>query len=253
MKIQYASDIHLEFQSNSDYIKHKPLKPEGDYLILTGDITVYNEKYFKNRFFDKVSDDFKEVFIVPGNHEYYGGFDVSLHENGFKESIRDNVHFINNRTVQIDDVDFIFTTLWSALDSKYLTQIVRGLNDFYRIKRGKSTIEPSDYDELYKKSLQFINNALLSSKAKKRVVATHHVPSHMCNPGEFEGSKINSAFVNTLDLLIEHNNIDYWIYGHHHRNLSDIKLGNTMLVTNQLGYVDYEEHYNFKRGKWFEI
>ena len=171
----------MEFQSNSDYIKHKPLKPEGDYLILTGDITVYNEKYFKNRFFDKVSDDFKEVFIVPGNHEYYGGFDVSLHENGFKESIRDNVHFINNRTVQIDDVDFIFTTLWSALDSKYLTQIVRGLNDFYRIKRGKSTIEPSDYDELYKKSLQFINNALLSSKAKKRVVATHHVPSHMCN------------------------------------------------------------------------
>ena len=30
MTIQYASDLHLEFQLNREFIKANPLKPEGD-------------------------------------------------------------------------------------------------------------------------------------------------------------------------------------------------------------------------------
>ena len=34
MKIQYASDLHLEFEENSDYFINNPLKVMGDILII---------------------------------------------------------------------------------------------------------------------------------------------------------------------------------------------------------------------------
>ena len=38
MKIQYASDLHLELRDNMNYIKNNPLPIVGDILVLAGDI-----------------------------------------------------------------------------------------------------------------------------------------------------------------------------------------------------------------------
>ena len=38
MKIQYTSDLHLEFEENTDYLIWNPLKVTGDILILASDI-----------------------------------------------------------------------------------------------------------------------------------------------------------------------------------------------------------------------
>ncbi len=69
MKIQYASDIHLEFNSNTNYIVNNPLKVTGEILILAGDISVINsEKYLENPFWDWASKNYKQVIVAYGNH-----------------------------------------------------------------------------------------------------------------------------------------------------------------------------------------
>lgn len=71
-------------------------------------------------------------------------------------------------------------------------------------------------------------------------------------PKEYLGSKINEAFATNLNDFIDSSNIDFWIYGHLHYNTPDFKIGSTMLITNQLGYVHNREHLHFDTGKIIE-
>ncbi|MFA6403085.1 MAG: metallophosphoesterase [Salinivirgaceae bacterium] len=253
MKVQYASDLHLEFNMNSLHLAKNPLLIKGEVLLLAGDITYFNDEFFKDEFFDYVSKNFNEVLIVPGNHEYYYGFNLANHNKPFKKSIRFNVHYCNNLVQTIDGVDFILTTLWSRLDRMFIPFIVNGMNDFYKITYKDDTLNATQYNRINEHSIAFLNEAFKTSKSKKRVVVTHHVPTHLCNPSKYVGNLLNSAFVNSLGDMIETNNIDYWVYGHHHNNLGQVELGKTRIVTNQLGYVQLGECVDFDLGAYFEV
>jgi hypothetical protein len=106
---------------------------------------------------------------------------------------------------------------------------------------------------LFESSFKFLQQTIKSNTSNKIVVATHHLPSNLCNAAEFHGSSLNSAFCVDLTDFILQNKIDYWVYGHSHRNKPEIKLGHTKLVTNQLGYIDSNEHFDFKFDAYFEI
>ena len=78
MKIQYASDLHLEFADNWRYLKAHPLEVTGDILLLAGDIGYLgDDNYSKHPFWDWASENYKEVHCCMGNHEFYKYYDVA--------------------------------------------------------------------------------------------------------------------------------------------------------------------------------
>lgn len=243
--IQYCSDLHLEFLANSDYLKNNPIKPLGDILILAGDIIYLEERFFKHEFFDFCSANFETTYMICGNHEFYNGGDVSLCQPPFCNSIRKNVFIVNNIEVAIDDVNFVFSTLWTKIHYQNNWEIKRRLNDFYKIKYQDEILSIDKYNELFDSSFDFIKKAMLNNKHKKTVIVTHHAPSPLCNAPEHKNSTLNDAFVVDLTNFIFDNNIDFWIYGHTHRNVAEVEINGTKLITNQLGYVQMNENVGY--------
>lgn len=246
MKLQYCSDLHLEFSDNKEYILDNPIEPSADILILSGDIVPFAVMDKHNDFFDYISRSFKMTFWIPGNHEYYY---YNMGRNSFLETqIRENIYLVNNCVKEISGVNLIFSTLWSNISEEKRWLIQQSLSDFKVIKYNDHLFNVDDYNLLHQESKEFLQNALAKNSNNKTIVVTHHAPTFINYPVKYANSKINEAFASNLTDLIEDSNIDYWIYGHHHSNVEDFKIGNTNLITNQLGYVKYNENegYNNK-------
>lgn len=134
MKIQFASDLHLEFGENSKWLKSNPLKAEGDILILVGDIGYLGDaNYMTHPFWDWASENFKQVIVVLGNHELYKYFDINELHEGWELEVRPNVKVHYNSVIHLaPDTDLILSTLWAFIHplEEYLTE--RCVSDFKR-------------------------------------------------------------------------------------------------------------------------
>lgn len=76
---------------------------------------------------------------------------------------------------------------------------------------------------------------------------------HLEFPAQYKGSILNEAFAVELFDLIEASENTSWVFGHHHTNTPEFMIGITKLLTNQLGYVQVNEHRLFVAYKCIEI
>ena len=254
MKIQYASDLHLELTPNARYVRSNPLDVTGEVLVLAGDIcNLMGATLPCNEFWEWASANYREVLIVPGNHEYYQNYDILADGDSWSHEILPNVHYHQNKVVRIDNVDFILSTLWSRIDPEAESIIHRGMPDFRQIMYDGHRLTPTDYNTEHAKCLSFIRKSVAESTAERIVVVTHHLPSLAVVAPQHKGRLLNSAFATELGDFIADSRIDAWIFGHSHANI-DATIGNTRIVCNQLGYVYYRENLGgFDGGKFIEV
>ena len=160
MKIQYASDLHLEFADNWRYLRDNPLQVSGDILILAGDIGYLEDQNYQNHpFWDWASENYRQVLVVPGNHEFYKYYDLSKMEDGTEGEIRKNIHYYYNKVVRIDDVDFILSTLWALISKEYAPYVEYGVTDFHRIMYGNRVLTYTDFNMEHDNCFYFIKKS----------------------------------------------------------------------------------------------
>lgn len=254
MKLQYASDLHLEFSANSSYLKLNPLEVVGDILVLAGDIAYLgDDNYEKHPFWNWASGNYRQVIVIPGNHEFYRSFDIDKLYDGWRYPIRSNVTCYYNAVIPLsDDAELIATTLWSHISLQDAFRTEAAVSDFKRIRSGIELLSWERFNEEHARCFQFLAESVKCSKVKHIIVATHHVPTYELMPGEFKGSPLNGAFTVELGDYIATSPIEYWIYGHSHRNIDKI-IGKTQCISNQLGYVFQNEHGSFSYNSYIEI
>ena len=140
-RLQYASDLHLEFAENASYIKHNPLKVAGDILVLAGDIGYFgDENYRPPSVLGLGFDNYKQVIVVPGNHEFYKMFNLDSLYNGWTSRIRTNVICYYNAVIPLSEhTEIIATTLWSHIERQDAFRTELAISDF-RVSNVGTTI-----------------------------------------------------------------------------------------------------------------
>lgn len=259
LRIQFVSDLHLEFNENRVWLENHPLEVSGDILLIAGDSAYLDlpesgrDTYSQYAFWDWASKHYKQVIVCLGNHDFYGYYDLATMPEGYCKEIRPNVHAYYNKVIHLTakgsqtidrakaEVDVIVSTLWSFIEPYNAYQTEKGVSDFYRIMYDDHRLTADDFNCEHARCLAFIKKAVSESKAKTKIVLTHHVPTQLCTADEFADSPINGAFTVELGDYIADSGIDYWIYGHSHRNI-EAQIGDTRIISNQLGYISHGEY-----------
>lgn len=271
MKINYMSDLHLEFG-------YQPL-PGGDVLILAGDICEarsYIKQHHSTRladsdpgayryvdFFDKECAKYNKVFYVMGNHEHYHGrFDRTYDE--LKGRLPSNVTLLEKECVEHDGVVFMGATLWTNCnnaDSLTLYHLKAMMNDYrvvqnhYKDKNIYHKLVPEVTFREHVKTMQWMRLMLSEHRQKPVVVITHHAPSFKSVPPQFVGDTLmNGGYASELsEDILDNENIRFWIHGHMHDPV-DYEIGSTRVISNPRGYHGWDQNYGlFDPVKSFEI
>lgn len=236
MKIQYISDLHLEFRFKT--AEELEVHHEADVFVLAGDIHTRPDGAFKFFTILREKTDIP-ILYIPGNHEYYGhDKDVIAKEYQDACFYRD-VEWLDDSYASIGDVFFIGSTLYSDLSNSVNSIAIQAaLSDFRCVKRNGKNISVQDWNGFHEKSVERIERPMVTRNikgCKKIVVITHFVPLFCLSSGKFPRDPISDGFYSNLENLIEEREPDMWIYGHNHDPV-DMDVFGCKMRSNQYGY-----------------
>lgn len=240
MKIQLASDLHLEFLRN--LLPNERMidpAPGADILVLAGDIGTGAEAI--KLFADWTEKTGAAVIFVAGNHEFYGHVIEPTREKMREAATQCGIHFLENERVDIGGVRFLGATLWTDyLLNPFLSQkqsmlyAEKSLNDHGLIRTGRHNFSAQDALHRHMVSRAWLAEELARPFDGKTVVVTHHGCHPLSVHARYATSDINAAFVSDLSDLMP--GVDLWLHGHVHDSF-DYQVGRCRVVANPAGYL----------------
>ncbi|MDB5854093.1 MAG: calcineurin-like phosphoesterase family protein [Herminiimonas sp.] len=232
MKIQIASDLHLEFLINR-YPGYRIIEPaDADVLVLAGDIA--NGLDGLRQFADWPT----PVIYIGGNHEFYVA-DIDSVQSKLSSTSIDNVHYLEQQELVLAGVRFLGCTLWTdyALDDDIeagMDAAARFVVDHVKVRKGNDYFTPRDALALHRRARTWLAEKLDQPYDGQTVVVTHHAPHPNSVHADFEDHPANPSFVSDLTPLLGKSAL--WIHGHTHSSFRYVVNG-TEVVANPCGYV----------------
>ncbi len=230
MRCHYLSDLHLESQDFGWRL------PRGDVLIVAGDLchaacldparaTIYAARQRERvlPLMEQACRSFAHVLLVAGNHDHYDGV---LEDTAtlFRRHLP-GVTVLDDEAVDIDDVRFVGSTLWSDLggaDEAGRLRIRKGCGEYFFVKTrggsggGLEKLRPEHTLAAHMRARAAIERALTLPGAPKKVVITHFPPSLKGLNPLFAGNGLDGAYASDLDHWVEGIGAAVWVHGHTH-------------------------------------
>lgn len=233
MKIQIASDLHLEFLEKQ-FPGYRVIEPaDADVLVIAGDI------HHSTKAIAAFADWPVPVIYVHGNHEAYHEQYFDLLKKMRVASKGSQVRYLEKDEYVLNGVRFLGCCLWTdyRLDSanfrKAMNDAETSLNDhrLIRIQQGQFTAQ--DALETHRRSRDWLDTKLDEHFDGPTVVVTHHGPHPNSVHPRYAGTPLNAAFVSDLTPLLQKS--DLWIHGHVHDSL-DYEVSGARVIANPRGY-----------------
>lgn len=237
MKIQIASDLHLEFLKHN-FPGERIIEPkESDVLVLAGDIAAGSDA------FELFKDWPVPVVYVAGNHELYGS-EYAGRINKMRARSNPAMTFLENDVAVIGNARFIGCILWTDYklrshlsQASQMEESERCLNDHRLIRVGRRNFTAQDALNRHEYSRDWLQRELAKPFDGKTVVVTHHGPHPLSVHPRYAGDTLSAAFVSDLsDILTSPHAPDLWIHGHVHDGF-DYTVGRTRVVASPAGYI----------------
>jgi Icc-related predicted phosphoesterase len=236
MRIQIASDLHLEYLEKHFPGYHGVVPCDVDLLVLAGDIAQ------GTRVFDIFAGWPIPILFVPGNHEFDGSSVAEvLREFEERQPRYPGIKVLSQGVLHAMGVRFIGCTLWTdfavlgeARIEEVMQACAENVPDFTAIKGddgGKFT--PAASLGLHRQQRAWLQGVLDEPFEGKTVLITHHAPHPDSADPRYGAHPTTAAFVSDLGPLLER--VDVVIHGHLHVS-SDYTLGNTRVIANPKGY-----------------
>lgn len=263
MKIHLLSDLHHEVFRMQKTRKSPTWdmtipETECDVIALAGDIDIGTRGVeWAIEQSEKLN---KPIVYVLGNHEYYKGNIDSVNRKTKAIAEDTNVHVLQNDTIDINGYRFIGATLWTNQnilgDRQAAAVTLRNkMNDYQRIrvldKGYYKRLHPDNTLAMHQESIAYIENQLEQSKLPT-VVLTHHAPSIKSIAEAHHSRPEVPAYASDLEGLIREFEPIAWLHGHARESL-EYRIGNTIVASNQHGYVGMEDSDNFNSGYVLEV
>jgi len=242
MRINYFSDIHLEFG------RCAIPDTNADIVIAAGDIGIYDQGIDWLKSIDK------PVIYVAGNHEFYNYEYHNTLKMLREKCAGTNIHFLENNVFKFGGVRFLGCSLWTDLfvEGPNTAEIFAcGLNDFRKIRYADNMFTPRQYSDLYQHSKAWLEKELAKPFKGQTVVVTHHAPTLISwydSPNAFK----MIAYCNDLKSLFHEYDISVWFHGHTH-NIGNYRVAGSRVLSNTRGYVGHKPVAKFDLNKTVAI